>query len=261
MMLPTTVLTGTVQRLMPLILAAAVVQTSTGARAVTIKTAYVDQTATPNSNANWPAVNGTYNQNFGIAFQTGSTSASYTIDWIDIGLNTSGQTASSASLTVALHQASNSTAYSAVAAPTAYATDRVTFTKPITPSTQFALELTSAQLPNITGYAMSPNTAYALILYAPDINIGLMRATGHARDTTNNFYAVSNGFVMLDTFRGNSANYKNNATSFPSLDIAFGAFESPPAPVPAPLGVAGVAAMASSAHRLRRLSRRLRAPL
>lgn len=247
------------QRLVPLILAAAVVQHSQSANAFTLKTAWVDDTSTPNSNANWSAVNGTYNQNFGIAFSTGNTSASYNIGWIDIGLNTSGVTAGSASLKVALHQATNSTPYSAVAAAAAYATDVVSFSKPTTTSTPFKLELTSAQLPNITSYAMTPATSYALILYSPNINIGMMRTAGHASGTTNNVYNVSNDFVMLTTFRNNS-NYQNNASSFPSLDLAFGNFASPPAPVPAPLGVAGLAAMASSVRRLRSLSRRLQAP-
>lgn len=248
-----------VQRLVPLILAAAVVQHSQSANAVTLKTAWVDDTSTPNSNANWPAINGSYNQNFGIAFITGNTSPNYNIGWIDIGLNTSGVTAGSASLKVALHQATNSTPYSAVAAATAYATDVVSFSKPTTTSTPFKLELTSAQLPNITSYAMTPATSYALILYSPDLNIGMMRTTGYASGTTNNAYTVSNGFVMLTTFR-NNLNYTNNASSFPSLDLAFGNFASPPAPVPAPLGVAGLAAMASSVRRLRSLSRRLQAP-
>jgi hypothetical protein len=260
MRLPAPVRNRHVQRLVPLILAAAVVQHSPTANAVT-KTTWVDDTSTSNGNVNWPSQDGTYTRNFGIAFSTGNTSASYNIGWIDIGLNTSISTASSASFKVALHQATNSTPYSAVAASTAYATDVVSFSKPTTTSTPFTLQLTSAQLPNITSYAMNPATSYALIVYSPDVSIGMMRTTGssYANGTTNNAYTVSNGFAMLTTLRSNSY-YSNTTGSYPALDFAFGNFASPPAPVPAPLGVAGLAAMASNVRRLRSLSRRLQAP-
>lgn len=244
--------------MVPLILAAAVVQHSTTANAVT-KTTWVDDTSTSNGNVNWPSQDGTYTRNFGIAFSTGNTSASYNIGWIDLGLNNSTSTASSASFKVALHQATNSTPYSAVAAATAYATDVVNFSKPTTSSTPFKLELTSAQLPNITSYAMNPATSYALIVYSPDTTIGMMRTTGYAQFQTNTAYTVSNDFAMLTTLRSNLY-YSNASGSYPALDFAFGNFASPPAPVPAPLGVAGLAAMASSVRRLRSLSRRLQAP-
>ncbi len=254
-----------VRRLLPLALAAAVAQHTPAASAVSaIKTAWVDQTDPANSNANWPA--GTaYTDNFGIAFITGSTSSSYTIDWLDIGLNTSNVTSGSGSLKVALHGTNNSTAYSAVASPTAYATDTVNFTMPTSTSTAFNLALTSAELPNITSYAMSQATAYALILYAPSVNIGMMRRSGYANGTTNNFYTVSDGFTMLGTLRNNSPNYSNNPSSYPSLDLAFGYLASPsPGPgaqsVPAPLGAAGLAALVPSVRRLRSLRRRLRTP-
>lgn len=253
---------------LPLALSAAVLQHTAAAGAVTaIKTAWVDQTDAPNSNANWPSASSsaTYNQNFGIAFKTGSTSPSYTIDWLDIGLNTSNVTSGGGSLKVALHATNNSTAYSATATSTAYATDTVTFTMPTSTSTAFKLELTGTDLPNITNYAMSQATSYALILYAPSVNIGMSRRTGYATGTTNGFYTVSDGFSMLDTFRNNSANYSSNASSFPSLDLAFGYLDSPsPGPgaqsVPAPLGVAGLAALVPSVRRLRSLRRRLKAP-
>lgn len=201
--------------------------------------AWFEPTDTMNSNANWPAVNGTYNQNFGVAFTTGSST--YQMDWVKLGLNTSGVTAGSATLTVALHATTNSTPYSAVATSTAYATDVVTFSMPTTSSTAFDLNLTSANLPNITGYTMSASTSYALILYAPSVNIGMMRRTGYANGTTNNFYTVSNGFTALDTFRNNSANYTNTTNSYPSLAIAFG--ETVSVPEPSTWATAGIASL------------------
>ena len=60
---------------------------------------YIRPSNPPDSNANWPS--GTsYNKNYGIAFRTG-LSGPFDIDWIDLGLNTRGQTAGLASLTIA----------------------------------------------------------------------------------------------------------------------------------------------------------------
>jgi hypothetical protein len=163
------------------------------------------------SNANWSAVNGTYAQNFGYAFTTGS-SGPFSIDWVNLQLNTSGQTVGAGALTIALRSTTNIMAYSAAAGTTAYAADTVNFTMPTTTSTSFTLNLTAAQLPNLSAFAMQSNTAYALILYAPSVNIGMMRKTGYADGTTNNFYQVTNGFTMLNTFR-NNVKYQNNASS------------------------------------------------
>ena len=185
---------------------------------------YVTPSEAMNSNANWPSTSAsaTYNQNMGYAFITGS-SGPFNISWVDLQLNTSGTTAGAGTFKIALHATNNTTAYSAVATSTAYATDLVSFTMPTTTSTSFTLNLTAAQLPNLSAFAMQSNTAYALILYAPSVNIGIGRHTGYANSTTNTFYTVTNGFTMLDTFRGNSANYSNLASSFPTLGISFGA--------------------------------------
>jgi hypothetical protein len=189
------------------------------ARAVDIT--WFGPTDAMNSNANWPAVNGTFSQNFGVAFQTGGSS-SFTMDWVQLQLNTSSVTSGSGSLRIAIRNTTNSTAYSAVAGTTEYAVDTINFTMPTSSATAFTLNLTAADIPNVTSYAMASNSAYALILYAPSVNIGMQRRTGYANGTTNNFYTVSNGFVALDTFRNNAANYSNNASSFPSLGISFG---------------------------------------
>ena len=183
--------------------------------------AWIAPNAAMNSNANWPAVNGTYTQNFGIAFTTGAN-APGNIDWLTLGLNTSGVTSGSASLTVALRDTTNSTAYSAVAGTTEYAKDVINFSMPSTSATAFDLTLTASDLPNLTAYALQANSSYALVLYAPSANIGLMRRSGYLDGTTNGAYDVSSGFTMLDTFRNNSPNYSNNPNSFPALSIAFG---------------------------------------
>lgn len=203
------------------------------------------QTDPSNSNANWPS--GTlYNNNFGVAFKTG-TAGPYVMDWVTLGLNTSTVISGSASVKLSLHNTTNDTAYSAVAGSTEYAVDTLNFSMPTTTATAFDLNLTAAQIPNITAYTMAANTAYSLILYSPNVSIGLQRRTGYANGTTNNFYTVSDGFTALDTFRNNQANYSNSASSFPTLDISFGA-ETSAVPEPSTcvlfcigLGVVGLA--------------------
>lgn len=182
-------------------------------------------TGAATSNATWPLASSTatYNQNFGVAFKTGPT-GTYSMDWATIGLNTSSLSGGgSVSFKIALHATNNSNAYSAVAAATSYAMDEVSFVIPATTATNFDLNLTAANIPNISNYEMAADTAYALIIYAPSRSIGLQRRTGYASGTTNNYYTVNSGFSALDTFRGNSPNYTNNAASFPTLAISFGA--------------------------------------
>ena len=217
---------------------------------------YVKPANAPNSNANWPAVNGTYTQNFGIAFTTGS-SGPFDIDWVNLELNTSNVTSGSASLTVALRNTTNSTAYSAVAGTTEYAKDTVTFSMPTTTATMFNVNLTSAQLPNNSAFSLASNTSYALILYAPSANIGMGRTGGFASGTTNTQYTVTNGFTMLDTFRNNSFNYFINSASFPTIGISFGATTADPSVVPEP-STLGLGALVAAGGLLRRFRKRFR---
>ena len=157
-----------------------------------------------------------------------------------------------------MRNTTNTTAYSAVAGTTAYATDTVTFSKPTATSTAFSLDLTSAQLTNISAYPLQANTAYALILYAPTVNIGMTRTTGFASGTTNDEYTVTNGFTMLTTFRNNS-NYSNNSNSFPSLDISFGATVTAPVPEIDPSGLASTMSLVMGSVAMLEQRRRKRA--
>lgn len=204
-----------IQDFLTLAATSALITSASAATSVT----WFGPSATPNSNANWPA--GTaYTNNFGVAFKTGPSGA-YAMDWVTIILSTSAQTAGSASFTLALRNTTNATAYSAVAGTNSYATDVVSLTMPTTTSTIFTLSLTAADIPNISSYEMAADTAYSLILYAPSIGIGMGRTTGYASGTTNNNYTVNSGFSALNSFRNNST-YSNNANSFPSLAISFG---------------------------------------
>ena len=173
-----------------------------------------------NSNASFSASTG-YTNNYGVAFTTGS-SGTFTMSWLDLQLG-QGSTGGNWTLTVALHDTTNSTAYSAVAGSTAYATDTVTITAG---GTYFTANLTAAQIPNITNFAMQANTSYALIIYNAPSTSAISRRTGYANGTTNSFYTVSNGFTALNTFRNNNPNYTNTANSFPTLGISFGASAS-----------------------------------
>jgi hypothetical protein len=172
-----------------------------------------------NSNATFSSGTG-YTNNYGVAFTTGS-SGTFTMSWLDLQLG-QGSTVGNWTLTVALHDTTNSTAYSAVAGSTAYATDTVTITAG---GTYFTANLTAAQLPNITSFAMQANTSYALILYDATSTSAISRTTGYASGTTNDFYTVGNGFTALNTFRNNST-YTNNTNSYPTLGISFGATAS-----------------------------------
>ena len=182
-----------------------------------------------NSNASF-STSTAYTSNFGVAFKTGPAGG-YSMDWINIGLNTSTALATvpsgNVSLTIALRNTTNDVAYSAVAGTTEYAVDTVNFTLPNTSNTSFTLGLTSADIPNIASYSMSADTSYSLILYAASVAFGMSRHTGYAQNTTNDYYTVSEGFTALDTFRNNVPNYTNTTNSYPSLMISFGAVPEP----------------------------------
>ena len=144
------------------------------------------------------------------------------MDWLTIDLNSSSQSGGTATFIIALHDTTNDTPYSAVAGTTSHAQDQVSFDLPATTSTSFTLNLTAANIPNISSYAMAADTAYSLILYAPSRAIGLGRRSGYAPGTTNTHYTVDSGFSALDTFRNNAPNYTNNVSSAPTLAISFG---------------------------------------
>jgi hypothetical protein len=215
---------------------------------------YVSPSLASNSNATWTSGGTNYTTNYGIAFTTGP-SGPFDIDWVDVGLSTASSGVSAASLTVALHAATNSTPYSAVASATAYATDTVSFSMPATSATDFTLQLTSSDLVNISNYSLQSNTSYALILYAPSANFAIQRTSGIANGQTNNNYDVTNGFVMLDTFRNNAPNYTNTSGSYPTLAISFGA-NAASVPEPSVVGIGMILAAGGLAGRIRKRFRR-----
>ena len=210
---------------------------------------YFAPSAPSDSNQNWPS--GTsYTNNYGVAFLTGSGIP--LIDWVKIGLNTSSSTSGDGTIKIALRDTTNSTPYSAVAGTTGFALDTVSFKAPTTTQTNFELTLDSSKIPNIASYVLSPSTTYALILYdRTGGSWGLQRKTNYASGTTNNFYTTSNGFVALNTFRNNST-YSSGPSSYPTLDISFGATSSPPTEVPGPLPLLGVGAAFGWSRRLRK---------
>lgn len=203
-----------------------------------------------NSNATWTA-GGTSAQHYGVAFKTGSGSSSYSMGWLQIGLNTSGTgTGGSGTLKVSLRDTTNTTAYSAVAGSTLLAEDTITFTSPTTAATNFFIDLAPENFPNISAFDMLADTSYSLVLWGPSANYGIQRHTGYANGTTNNFYTVNDGFVALDTFRNGTPNYTNTTNSYPTLSIAFG---SNAVPEPSTVALLGLS-VAGLAFRTRRRS-------
>ena len=204
-----------------------------------------------NSNATWTGT--TSAQNYGVAFVSG-TASTYSMDWLAIGLNTSSMTTGSGSLVVELRNTTSLTPYSALPGTTLYATDTISFSCPTAPSTSFMVNLAAAEFPNISSFAMTGTTGYSLKLWGPSGTFGILRTTGYANGTTNNFYTVSDGFVALDTFRNNAANYQNNPTSYPTLSIAFGT-SVVPEPAAAGMVLAGLAGLAGCGYSLGRRRR------
>jgi hypothetical protein len=214
-------------------------------------TTLITPTDSPNSNGSWPS-GGTYVDNFGYAFTTGP-SGPFDVDGINISLF-STNISTTGSLTIAIRDTTDQTAYSAVAGTTAHATDTVNFTKPGTTSTNFDLNLTAAELPNITAYQLLSNTSYSLIAYAPSGGFTMRRTTGYASGTTNDKYTVSNGFTVLDTFRDNVANYSNIPGSHPTFHFTLlgSSSSGPSTAVPGPLPILGALAGFRASRQLRK---------
>jgi hypothetical protein len=215
-------------------------------------TALITPTDSPTSNGSWPT-GVTYTDNFGYAFKTGS-SGPFDVEGINISLFSSNNS-TTGSLTIAIHGTNNETPYSAIASATAYATDTVNFTKPGAASTDFALNLTAAELPNITAYKLLSNTSYSLIAYAPSAGFTMRRTTGYASGTTNDKYTVSNGFTVLDTFRDNVANYANiTGSSHPTFHFTLlgSSSSAPSTAVPGPLPILGALAGFRASRQMRK---------
>jgi hypothetical protein len=187
-----------------------------------------------------------YTSNLGYAFKTGA-SGPFDIDWVSLEM-TSGLSNTSGTFKIAIHSTTDDIPYSAVADSTAYATDVVNFTTPVTPSTPFTLHFSADDLPNIKDYDLLPNETYSLILYNTSSSIALRRTQGLANGTTNDAYTVDSGFTVLDTFRNNTANYTNSANSYPAFAISFGATTSA---IPEPAQSVGLASFLASALLLR----------
>jgi hypothetical protein len=198
----------------------------------------------------------TYTTNLGYAFKTGP-SGPFDIDGINISL-TSSVLSGSGSFKISLNGTDNDTPYSAVASSTEYAADTVNFTTPATANTPFDLILTAADLPNITAYQLLSNTPYSLFVNSQSgSGIALRRAQGLSSNT-NDRYAVSNGFTMLDTFRNNSPHYQTS-TGVPNTFVTFqmsllGSSSSGPstADVPGPLPILGALAGFRASRLLRK---------
>lgn len=136
---------------------------------------------------------------------------------------------------------------------TVYAADTVNFTTPGTAGTAFDLELSAADLPNISTYSLLSDTAYSIFVNSSSGSaIALRRQQGLASgNDAIAAYDVTNGFTVLDTFRNNTPNYATQAgpppSSFVAFAISFGTTQSAPVPEIDPSGVGSVLALVSGA--------------
>jgi hypothetical protein len=152
---------------------------------------------------------------------------------------TSGAAAASATFKISIHGTNNQTAYLAIPNSTVYASDTVTVTTPGTTNTPFDVTFTSAEIPNIANLSLLSNTSYSLFVNSvAGGGLALRRTQGLAVNTTNDEYTVTNGFVMLDTFRNNTPNYTNSPGSYPAFAMSFGGTASAPSAVPEPATLA-----------------------
>jgi hypothetical protein len=192
----------------------------------------------------------TYTTNLGYAFITGP-SGPFDIDGINISL-TSGALSGSGSFKISLNGTDNTIPYSAVASSTVYAADTVNFTTPATANTPFDLILTAADLPNITAYQLLSSTPYSLFVNSQSGSGIALRRTQGLSSNTNDRYAVSNSFTMLDTFRNNSPHYTTNPSSSTSYVTLQMSLLGPSSPVPGPLPVLGALAGFRASRLLRK---------
>jgi hypothetical protein len=196
---------------------------------------YVTPKNSPNGSSSIQS-GGTITTNLGYAFKTGA-SGPFDIDWITMNL-TSSAVAASATFKISIHGTDNEIAYSALPNNTAYASDTVTVTTPAVANTPFDVTFTSADIPNITNFQLASNTAYSLFVNGQSgVAIALRRRQGLAVNTTNDEYTVTNGFVMLDTFRNNTPNFSNFPGSYVTFAMSFGGTASAPTAVPEPATV------------------------
>jgi hypothetical protein len=175
----------------------------------------------------------TYTTNLGYAFKTGP-SGTFDIDWMKLEL-TSSAASGSGSFKIWINGTDNDTPLSAVASSTVYAADTVSFSAPGTANTPFFLELSAANLPNISAYSLLSNTAYSIFVNsASGSSIALRRQQGLASgNDAIAAYTVTNGFTVLDTFRNNTPNYANSQgppVSYAAFAMSFGATEAIPEP-------------------------------
>jgi len=180
-----------------------------------------------------------YTSNLGVAFKTGPNST-YSLDWVNLEL-TSGTANTDITVKLALHDATNDIAYSAVAGANEYAVDTLSFKTPATANTPFDLYLDASLIQNMSSYVMSGNTAYTLLLYNSSASVALRRRQGYAENTANDFYTVGGGFEALDTFRNNTPNYSNTTGSYVTFAISFGGTEPASVPEPPTLALAASA--------------------
>ncbi|MFI3199056.1 MAG: hypothetical protein QX196_12130 [Methylococcaceae bacterium] len=170
-------------------------------------TNYISGAAAPTSNAPITATTYKGSNSRGFAFTVGPT-GSFNIGTIDfIGIS-NAVGSNNYTFKLDLRNTTSTTAGSALAGSTLFASDTISVNT--TGSAYKPFNLTSTNIPNIFAYNLINGNSYSLIFYgvsSSTFNLG--RVSGN-----NNNYTTTNGFTTLNSITNNNANYIGPVQSY-----------------------------------------------
>ena len=209
---------------------------------------YVNSTMTFNGSGTMEGDLYTSTGSRGIVFTTGSTGP-FTIDLIDTVFKTnSGSIGDTYTFNIDVRNVSSS-----LPGTTLDATDTVTFTSAFAPGTNQNVNLTSADLTNISKFAFQSNTTYSVVFYHMTHSGSLSNVVAMERDSSHGpgtTVSYSDGFSNAGFFQNNNTSYTG---SFPiTLGHSVAAVPEPSTLALACLG--SLAAVALSRRSLRRIT-------
>lgn len=130
----------------------------------------------------------------GLVFTTGSGQSTYDFDTIDFDfINNTGTQGATYSFTLDLRAVDGSN----LPTTTVYAADVVSFTMPVGGSTNFQVGFGASDLANISSYAMSASTTYALMIYASKDGSSVSSNAFALRRNGSGVYTTQDGFSVV----------------------------------------------------------------